>query len=471
MHPNRLLFSVVAAALALGACGDDPSPATSSDAASDAADATDATDAADADVAAPDSGNDAGDGSGDAATDADPDASLAPDVPIPPSGPAPEYLPVADPGPWRVEVVDTRTIVPSDGLPDEIPPNNSNNNLDVIRFDGRVWLAWRTAPDHFASSETRIFVVSSTDEVEWRFEAEFGVGTDLREPRFLVAGDRLHLYMAQLGTLALGFDPVGTLVTSRGDDGSWTEPVRTGPDTLIVWRARDIDGQGWVVGYTGGGNIYRFNGEPLDIYLFRTDDAVTLAPFDPMQPIVSTGGGSETDWALSPDGDLWAVIRNEAGDATGFGSKVCRASATSLAVWRCYTDPRKYDSPLMFWHGDAAWIIGRRNVTPDGHYDVFTEGDLAERAVRNELEYSSHPKRCALWRVDPATTQVRFVLDLPSAGDTCFASILPTDVDGEYVVYNYTSPIDSPPDLPWNEGQRGPTLIVRHLLRFTPDIR
>src|SRR5687768_4540532 len=83
----------------------------------------------------------------DAGTDAGPPDAFRLDA-----GPPPP--PISEPGRHTVEVIDTRLIVPSDGLPDETMPMHSNNNLDVIRHAGRVFLAWRTAPDHFAGTET-----------------------------------------------------------------------------------------------------------------------------------------------------------------------------------------------------------------------------------------------------------------------------------------------------------------------------
>lgn len=61
--------------------------------------------------------------------------------------------PKSEPGRHDVQVIETRRIVPSPGLPPEAPAFVSNNNLDVVRFEGKVWLAWRTAPDHFASAK------------------------------------------------------------------------------------------------------------------------------------------------------------------------------------------------------------------------------------------------------------------------------------------------------------------------------
>jgi hypothetical protein len=51
------------------------------------------------------------------------------------------------------------------------------------------------------------------------------------------------------------------------------------------------------------------------------------------------------------------------------------------------------------------------------------------------------------------------VLDLPSRGDTCFASALDAG-EREMTVYNYTSPLDED-DHEWLVAQGKPTLIYR----------
>src|SRR5215813_12772954 len=78
------------------------------------------------------------------------------------------------------------TIVPSAGLPSAIADQTSNNNLDVVKHtDGRFYLAFRTAPNHFASTSTVLYVVSSSDEQSWQLETQIAMDTDLREPRLL----------------------------------------------------------------------------------------------------------------------------------------------------------------------------------------------------------------------------------------------------------------------------------------------
>ncbi len=389
------------------------------------------------------------------------DASTAGDVP------ADRPWPFSEPGRHTVTVTETRQVIPGEGLPPETPAGNSNNNLDVVRHDGRVYLAWRTAPDHFASSETRLFVVSSADERTWRYETRLSLDRDLREPRFLAWNNRLFLYVSRLGTDPMRFEPQGVSVTERRGDGSWSVLEDVNLPGAIAWRTRMERGTPYMLAYRGGENIYLFNNLPLDVDLLTTTDGRAWTPVDPAMRTVYHGGGSEADMALGDDGTLFAVIRNEAGDDTGFGSLVCRAPPGAPARWSCRPDPKKYDSPLMFWHDGEAWLVARRNVTDDGHYDRRQTGlNRTAQSVQNQLAYGNTPKRCALWRYVQGEDRFAWVLDLPSRGDTCFPATLTTANPEERVIYDYSSPIDGD-DVSWRVGQRGPTRIYRHLLRFT----
>ena len=160
--------------------------------------------------------------------------------------------PAAEPGLHDVALIETRRVVPSDGLPAETPHMHSNNNLDVVEHEGRVYLAWRTAPDHYAGPDTVIHVVSSADEVTWDFEASFEMGTDLREPRLLSLGTSLFLYVSVLGEDSLAFEPMGVVVTERAADGTWSalEDV-PGLAGYIAWRTRVERGTPYMTAYLG----------------------------------------------------------------------------------------------------------------------------------------------------------------------------------------------------------------------------
>ena len=60
------------------------------------------------------------------------------------------------------------------------------------------------------------------------------------------------------------------------------------------------------------------------------------------------------------------------------------------------------------------------------------------------------------------------MLDLPSRGDTCFPAVVASEHPDEVVLYNYSSDIAGP-DVAWSVGQRRPTHIYRHVLRFRPE--
>ncbi len=364
-------------------------------------------------------------------------------------------------GPVLGEVVQ---VVPSEGLPDQVVVQDSANNLDVVEHDGRVFLAFRTAPTHFASPDTVLWIVSSTDEVEWDFEARIAMETDLREPRLLSWDGRLFLYFAVLGEDSLDFEPQGMMLTERRGEADWTEPEWFYEPGFIPWRTKVVDGVPYLVTYVGGENIYDFDGEPVRVHLLTTEDGRTWVPVVPGRPVVHEGGGSETDFVFLDDGSLVAVMRNELGDGDGWGSKVCRAPAGDLAAWTCRPDPRKFDSPILFRQRSGVWLIARRQITNHGNYDLGMRNLSREDQVATyEGYYSISPKRCALWKVDPESQTVDFVLDLPSRGDTCFPGIVARGTD--VTVYNYTSPLDGP-DLDWLFGQLGVTTIHRLVVHF-----
>ncbi len=370
-----------------------------------------------------------------------------------------------------ITVSEAEQLVPGSGdivLPAEVLPQASNNNLDVALLEGALYLAFRTAPSHFASPDTAMYVVRSVDGgTTWTHELTLAMGTDLREPRLLAFDGKLFLYFAVLGADSSDFEPQGSMVVVR-EGGQWSEPAWLFENDFIPWRVRTIDGVPYMIGYTNGGDIYDFESDALpaiEVRWLTSGDGLAWTAVVPGQEVVQTGGGSETDWVVLPDGAVLAVTRNEAGDESGWGSNICRAEADSLGAWRCVNDPRKYDSPLMFRQGDKNYLVARRNVTEDGYYDLgYRDDGHVEQTLAYSAAYWGEPKRCSLWEVDDVSLEVSFILDLPSRGDTCFPSAL-DEGGGRWMVYNYSSPVDGP-DLSWLEGQLGVTYIYRQRLSF-----
>jgi hypothetical protein len=352
-------------------------------------------------------------------------------------------------------------VVPGPGLPPQVHCRGSNNNLDLVRFQDRLFLAFRTAPTHFASSQTRLYILSSQDQKNWDYETEVFMGFDMREPRFLALGDKLMFYYFEAGKNPFSFTPQHIYALERKGPAEWTEPAPVFQDQCVLWRAKVRNGRAYATVYCGEG-IYSGGNETIAIYFLTTADGFHFEPVNPERPVVATGG-SETAFEFDAQGNLYTAIRNESGDGKTWGSKVCKASAADLTDWQCAVTPFKYDSPLMFRRGEDIYLIARRNI--DGEYD---KGD---RWLPNSIEglyylarYWWTKKRTALYKLDQENLRFEPILDFPSKGDTAFPALVPLD-DNRYLLYNYSSPPEGK-DRVWMSGQLTGTQIYSTILTF-----
>jgi hypothetical protein len=331
----------------------------------------------------------------------------------------------------------------------------ANNNLDLVRFAGRLWFAWRTAPSHFASADARL-EVSSAPGVEgpWRHETTIALGADVREPRWVVADDHLELWFLRLGTDPKRFQPRGVhRVTTDGT--RWSEPACVLPEGVVPWRVRRLRGRWALIGYRGAERMY--SARPADpvVEVRWSDD---LDRWDP--PIDVHPGGTECELVELLDGRLLGITRNEGPTRRGgdllVGPDLAHLHVTPLA--------RKPDSPNLFlWEGEP-FLLARRQVAHGGRYDhvpSWFPGSLAIRA--DQAVWSLTRKRSTLYRVDPDQGTITPEIDLPSRGDTSFAAVVP-EPDGSMLVADYTSP-EAGGDHMWLRGQLRPTVIELHRLR------
>ena len=129
-----------------------------------------------------------------------------------------------------VHVGAPRPVVPGPGLPADLPVGRANNNLDVAWHDGRLVLAWRTAPTHFASPDAALHVVASDDGGRtWVHDHTVRAGRDVREPRLVSWQGTLLLYWFTAGRSGTRFEPDRIWVAGRGADGHWDEPTAISP--------------------------------------------------------------------------------------------------------------------------------------------------------------------------------------------------------------------------------------------------
>lgn len=358
-----------------------------------------------------------------------------------------------------VRVGSPRTLVPGLAVPPGVTPLASNNNLDVCRFDGRIWLAWRTAPTHFASGDARI-EVTSAEAVDgpWRHEATLAFGADLREPRFVEWHGRLHLYVMELGTNARAFEPRRThLLLAPSAGAGFGAPHAVWEGATVPWRTRVIGGRLRYFVYTNADKLYAPRPEPTTVEVWSSDDGIDWRA----EPGPIHRGGTEFDGVELDDGSVLGVTRFEG--PRNWGSAIMRGRLDDPPSFEASArdDRRKFDSPSVFRHGNRVLMTARRQVAFDGAFDQGW--DWLPLTLRTRLYqglYSLTRKRSTLWEIEPATLDVTRLADLPSRGDTSFAAALadPTD-PARFTVFDYTAPLEGP-DTSWIRSQLRRTVIV-----------
>lgn len=380
--------------------------------------------------------------------------------------------PSDDPADWEVDtsvayVVTAsapRFVVPSLAMPPEVGLERANNNVEIVFHQGRLFMAWRQAETHFAGPDVKMQVVSSPDEgLTWDYEATIAIGTDVREPRFVSMQGELHLYYFESGDNPITFRPKNMWRITRRGPREWSAPEKTGRDKEVPWDLKVRGGVAYMTSYSGA--HYGVGEGAVQVYFQSSQDGLTWAPVDPERVASYSGGVSEVAFELDEAGDAWFVTRNEDGDETGFGSHVCFASRANLADWACpaQADPERYDSPELFRHGQDLYLVARRDI--GGPFDQGRPGTVDENRQRYLLDYSTRPKRSALYRIDRGRRRVEHLMDLPGVGDTAFASIRRTGAH-TFLMANYTSPLDDP-DVTWLEGQTSPRGTQLYLMTLT----
>lgn len=359
-------------------------------------------------------------------------------------------------------------IIPASGLPSQIECLASNNNVGIMIFEGKLFVAWRTSETHFASENSKMFVVSSSDMGDtWNYETTLIPGADVREPNFLNFNGKLYLYCFKAGTNPLAFEPIDMMVTERISQGNWTDPAPNGLAETVPWQLKVHDGLAYMTCYRG--THYSTSEESsVDVFFKYSANGVTWQNVGGRE-YVYRGGVSEVAYEWDKDGNLWAVTRNEDGDATGFGSHLVYAPAGDISNWQypAVCSPYRYDSPKMFRHGDDIYLVARRNL--DGPYDKGHDWlPISAQRIEYLATYSATAKRTALYKINTAEKRVDWLFDLPGVGDNAFPSVVQTG-EHTFLIANYTSPLEHT-DWSWVQGQVSPegTQIYLLELKFEP---
>ncbi len=333
-----------------------------------------------------------------------------------------------------------------------IIPLASNNNVSIESFENKIFMVWRSSKDHFASEHTWTHVVYSRDEGKtWIKDLSFSINVDVREGLLKTIAGKLHLYYFEGGSQAMAFDPKRVVHRIRMGEGKWSEPITLAGPSEVLWDIKEYKGKMYKISYEGP--HYSIIPGVLKIKFEVSEDGTNWGPTDGAKnSVVYRGGVSEVSIEFDDEGNLFGVGRNEDGDKSGWGTQIFTARAGNLSKWTALKRslPNRYDSPRMFKHHGELYLLSRKtsqNFDRGYRYLPFN----FKRWLYLGL-YSLQTIRSGLFRLDPKRLNIDLVLELPSAGDNAFPSVVQS-TPNQFLIANYTSPLEHT-DWSWIRGQK-----------------
>ena len=323
----------------------------------------------------------------------------------------------------RLLRVGSRTVV-DDGL--------HNAFTDLVTWQGKLWLAYRAAPNHFGSKNSRIVLLRSEDAHTWQKAAQFtGQGEDIRDPKLAVIAG--HLVLFALRNHSLDPKPYQTVFSCSDDGQVWEAFSPAAPGGWLLGKPKSAADGNW---YAPGHNINQ-----SAVRLFRMSENF----YWQMHAIITQRqGADETAIEFQQDGGLLAVTRMEAGGGL-FGSlqagTMLLCAKPPYQSWEtgntCHLT--RLDGPCLFTDEGQILAVGRYQPQVSGLFGK--SGSVLAR------------KRTALFRISQSSLD--WLADLPSAGDTSYAGA--AEWDGKVFISYYTSPPEK--DTLWIAGMLAPASI------------
>lgn len=242
--------------------------------------------------------------------------------------------------------------------------SNGEHNAftDLVRYNGRLYLAFRSCPDgHAVNATASIIILSSKNGDKWEQVFRFHVAQrDTRDPHFLKFKGKLFVYT---GTWYCGdqTEPgkynlnqhLGYAVWSK-DGRKWHGPkMLEGTYGHYIWRAAAFSGKA----YLCGRRKHEFaelapgtNADPItESAMLESDDGLIWKKV----ALFQQHNGDETAFLFEPDGSVLAVARRGRGNA-----ELCR-SRPPYRQWQRKDLGRYIGGPLLAkWNG--RYLVGGR---------------------------------------------------------------------------------------------------------------
>ena len=249
--------------------------------------------------------------------------------------------------------------------------HNGEHNAftDMIRWNGKLWLTFRSCPDgHMVFPTSRIIVLSSEDGKDWKQSFVFSVAQrDTRDPHFLAFKDKLFVFT---GTWYSGDSELpreqydlnkhlGYAVATE-DGNNWSQPrPMEGTYGHYIWRAA-TDGE---TAYLCARRKRDYTEKETGAGGARIVESAMLESIDGWNwrfvSLFQQDQGNETAFKVLDDKSIVAVSRE--------GSKTAQLAKSHppYLEWERSELDEYIGGPLLAKWGDR-WIVGGRRNTKQG---------------------------------------------------------------------------------------------------------
>ncbi len=248
--------------------------------------------------------------------------------------------------------------------------HNGEHNAftDLVKWRGRIWLAFRSCPDgHMVFPTSSVRILSSEDGREWREEHRFSVPLrDVRDPHFLVFRDRLFVYTGtwysgegELPREQYDLNKHLGYGVSTADGKAWEAPrPLEGTYGHYIWRAAAREGVAYLCARRKAGHAEASAGASRDgqagveAALLESEDGLNWR----FRSLVQETMGNETAFLFEDDGTLLALSRE-----SREGARLSR-SKPPHERWQAQELDRFVGGPLLAHWGGRVLAGGRRNT-------------------------------------------------------------------------------------------------------------
>ena len=244
--------------------------------------------------------------------------------------------------------------------------HNGEHNAftDLVRFQGKLYLTFRSCPDgHMVHPTASAIIMTSDDGKQWEQVHRFSVPErDTRDPHFLVFNDKLFVYT---GTWWSGKTtiPVKDYDLNKhlgfaawSEDGkTWHSPIMLdGTFGHYIWRAATHGSKAYLCGRRkiGFAEGPRGEGHEVESLMLESDDGLIWRKRAVFQEI----DGDETAFLFEDDGSVVAIGRRGGSNAQLLRSK------PPYTEWDRKDLDRYIGGPLIVKWGER-YIVGGRRLT------------------------------------------------------------------------------------------------------------